>query len=89
MKTIGGVFLVALAVGAATAASAQTRPPEVSGTERAAPMLPNEVAPPVSKSPPALFWIGNLPVRMWAPVEQSYDATANRAPAENPWWVTP
>jgi hypothetical protein len=89
MKSIGGVILVALAVGVASAASAQTRAPEVSGTERTAPMLPNEIAPPVSKSPPVLFWIGSLPVRLWAPVEPSYDATADRTAADNPSWGTP
>jgi len=71
----------------ATAAAAQ--PPEISGTERTEPMLPNQAPPQVSKSPPALFSIGPLPVRMWAPVQSSYDATANRTPAENPWWITP
>ena len=89
MRTIGGVFLVALAMTVASAALAQTQAPAVSGTERTAPMLPSQTAPPVNKSPPVLFWIGNLPVRMWAPVQPSYDATANRAPAENPWWATP
>ncbi len=89
MKTIGGAILVALAVGVAGAASAQTLPPEVNGTERTAPMLPNEIAPPVSKSPPALFWIGDLPVRMWAPVEPEYDPAANRTAADNPSWGTP
>jgi hypothetical protein len=89
MKTIAGVVLVALAVGVASAASAQTRPPDISGTERTAPMLPNEVAPPVAKSPPVLFWIGNLPVRLWAPVEPSYDPAANRTFADDPSWGTP
>ena len=87
MRTTGGVILVALAMALATAAEAQ--PPAVTGTERTAPMLPNQASPEVSRSPPALFRIGPLPVRMWAPVEPSYDATANRAPAENPWWTTP
>jgi hypothetical protein len=89
MKTIGGAVLVALAVAAASAASAQTRPPAVTGTERTAPMLPNEIAPPVSKSPPVLFWIGDLPVRLWAPVEPTYDPAANRSAADNPSWGTP
>ena len=87
MRTTGGVILVALAMGLATAAAAQ--PPAVSETERTAPMLPNEASPQVSKSPPVLFSIGPVPVRMWAPVQSSYDASANRAPAENPWWITP
>jgi hypothetical protein len=89
MKTIGGVIVVALAVAVASAASAQTQPPAVSGTERTEPMLPNETAPPVSQSPPVLFWIGNLPVRLWAPVEPSYDPAANRNGADNPSWGTP
>jgi hypothetical protein len=89
MKTIGAVILVGLAVAAANAASAQTRPPTVSGTERTAPLLPNEVAPPVNPSPPVLFWIGDLPVRLWAPVEPSYDPAANRSAADNPSWGTP
>ena len=87
MRTTGGAILVALGMVLATAAAAQ--PPTVSGTERTEPMLPNEAPSQVSKSPPALFSIGPLPVRMWAPVQPSYDATANRAPAENPWWTTP
>ncbi len=89
MKTIGGVVLVALAMAVASAASAQTQPPAVGGTEQTAPMLPSETAPPVSQSPPALFSIGDLPVRLWAPVEPSYDPAANRAAAANPSWGTP
>jgi hypothetical protein len=89
MKAIGGAILVALAVAAASAASAQTRAPAVSGTQRTEPMLPTEIAPPVSRSPPVLFWIGNLPVRLWAPVEPSYDPAANRTAADNPSWGTP
>ncbi len=87
MRKTGGAILVALAMVLASAAAAQ--PPAVSGTERTAPMLPNQAPPQVSKSPPVLFWLGPLPVRLWAPVQPSYDATANRTPAENPWWLTP
>jgi len=87
VRTTIGVIVVALAVALATAAEAQ--PPVVSGTERTEPLLPSQAAPQVSKSPPALFSIGPVPVRMWAPVQPSYDASANRAPAENPWWTTP
>ena len=52
-------------------------------------MLPSEIAPQASKSPPVLFWIGNLPVRLWAPVQPSYDPMANRNGAANPSWGTP
>lgn len=52
-------------------------------------MLPNRAPPEVSKSPPVLFWIGNLPVRLWAPVEPSYDANANRAAAVTMVWAAP
>lgn len=89
MRRTGGAILVALAMTLASAAVAQTRSPAVSGTERTAPMLPNEVAPPLNRSPPVLFWIGDLPVRLWAPVEPSYDASTNRTPAESPWWFGP
>lgn len=87
MKTTAGVILVALAMVLAGAAAAQ--PPSVSGTERTAPMLPNQAHPQAGRPPRVLFSIGPLPVRMWAPVQPSYDASANRAPAENPWWTTP
>ena len=43
-------------------------------------------APPATQ-PPALFRIGNLPARLWAPVPPPYDARANHNNAANPlWW---
>lgn len=89
MRTTCGAILAAVAITLAGAAAAQGRAPAVSGTERTAPMLPNRAPPEVSKSPPVLFWIGNLPVRLWAPVEPSYDANANRAAAVTMVWAAP
>lgn len=89
MRKTGGAILVALAIMLASGTVAQAQGPSVGGIERTRPMLPSQVRPPVAKSPPVLFWLGPLPVRMWAPVQPSYDATANRTPAENPWWLTP
>lgn len=33
--------------------------------------------------PPVLFWIGAIPVRLWAPVPAPYDAKANQDGAAN------
>jgi hypothetical protein len=89
------VLLSAVAMMTMTvAAYAQSRTP--------APMPPpslgasqTTVAPYVPRSPELgpdqthpLFSIGRLPVLIWTPVEQAYNARMNRNAAANPLWQT-
>lgn len=83
MRTTTGAVLGVLAMTLASAAVAQPRGPATSGTVRTAPISPHVPGPQGGRSPRTLFWIGPLPVRLWAPVAPSYDAAANRAGAEN------
>ena len=59
-------------------------------------VLPGQIIPPGgSQPPPAVASIGNLPVRVWAPVPPPYDVSADRNGAANPiaiapdWWPPP
>jgi hypothetical protein len=94
MKMFAMLALKALALVAATAASAQVKQPATDPPPRP---LPSEnqtiTAQPVPTNPDAtvtqprpLFNIGNLPVDVWAPVEAPYDANMNRNQAANPVW---
>jgi len=81
------------------AAVAQTQAPNLNGTVQA----PNEpyvlpgqiVLPQATQPPPAVASIGNLPVRVWAPVPPPYDVSADRNGPANPiaiapdWWPPP
>ncbi|HEY1930903.1 MAG TPA: hypothetical protein VGG99_02735 [Acetobacteraceae bacterium] len=88
MMRIGGFVFGATVMAAASAAYAQAPGPAASGTVQA-PFVPPESPATINRSPPVLFWIANLPVRMWAPVEPSYDDRANRNGAANPLWGVP
>ena len=44
------------------------------------------VGPSLNAQPTPLFFIGGLPFGIWAPVEASYDAAANRNLAASPTW---
>ncbi|HEY0182534.1 MAG TPA: hypothetical protein VGC09_06960 [Rhodopila sp.] len=87
MKMIGAVALGAVALMAATAATAQAQNPQVPDStlfSRA------PAAPPASlqaqSQPRPLFTIGGLEVHLWAPVESPYNANMNRNQAANPLW---
>jgi hypothetical protein len=75
---IVGVFPLLIA----TAAFAQTRDPQITGTVQAPEVRPGQVSP--SSNQPPLFTIGRLPARVWAPVPPPYDVTADRNGAADP-----
>ena len=84
---------------ATPAAVAKTQTPNLNGTVQAPNepfVLPGQIIPPGgSQPPPAVASIGNLPVRVWAPVPPPYDVSADRNGAANPiaiapdWWPPP
>ena len=88
MKTIGGLIVGAAVLLAAAGAYAQGPGPATGGTVEA-PMAQPQAPATINRSGPPLFWIGNLPVRLWAPVQPSYDQNANRNGAANPLWGAP
>jgi hypothetical protein len=81
------------------AAVAQTQTPNLNGTVRAPNqpyVFPGQIVPPqATQPPPAVASIGDLPVRVWAPVPPPYDVSADRNGAANPiaiapdWWPPP
>jgi hypothetical protein len=100
MHKAGGYIFGVLFLAAAGAAQAQS--PQASGGTLRAPVaplpytLPGQLVPPGgNQSPPAIGTIGNVPVRVWAPVWPPNDPLADRNGAANPipnqpdWWSTP
>lgn len=85
-------FSVAMMLAATVGAYAQSRPsPSVSPPPPGASQT--TVAPFVPQGPNLgpdqthpLFSIGHLPVLIWTPVEQAYNARMNRSAASNPLW---
>jgi hypothetical protein len=100
MRTGAFIFGV-LPLLAATAAYAQAQVPQVGGAVRApqAPALytlPGAIiAPGGGQLPPIVGNVGEVPVRVWAPVPPPYDTEADRNGAANPfptapdWWPPP
>jgi len=95
MRKTRFIGLVALSLLGSSSAFAQSASSGVTGTVRATPAVPAPlVTPTVPAEPPVLFSIGNVPVRVWAPVPPPYDSTANGTGAANPiqnqpdWWAT-
>lgn len=88
MKRLGGFVFGAITLLSVSAAYAQAPGPAVSGTMQA-PLTQPQAPGTLNRSSPALFWIGNLPVRMWAPVQPSYDQNGNRVGAEKYIWPLP
>jgi hypothetical protein len=88
MMRISGLVFGAAMMAVAGAAYAQAPGSAASGTVQV-PLVQPQSPATITRSPPALFWIGNLPVRLWAPVEPSYDDRANRNGAANPLWGAP
>lgn len=86
MKMMGAFILAALTLSAPIA-QAQIR---ASGVSLQAPateppyVLPGETSPLDYQDPPAIATIGDLPVRVWAPVPPPYDTAADRNNAANP-----
>lgn len=83
MSRMSGLAARALPLLAATAVMAQAPAPQgatasQSLVARAGPSLTTRRV-----EPPVLFWIGAIPVRLWAPVPPPYDATANQDGAAN------
>jgi hypothetical protein len=69
-----------------TAAFAQSQDPQISGTVRAPETLPGELTAPPQQPP---FTIGQMPVRIWAPLPPPYDVSADRTGADDPLWMEP
>jgi len=94
MRTLFTVVLGVAASMMASAAFAQARTPpsynqaapvpaaSQSLAARAVPVNPAQTA----NEPYVLFHIGNVPVRVWAPVQAPYNAHMNRNAAANPMW---
>lgn len=79
--------MVVLTAFAQTQSPSHNRPAPVSATSqlltaRAVPVNPAET----ENEPYVLFHIGNVPVRVWAPVQAPYNAHMNRNAAESPMW---
>jgi hypothetical protein len=90
MKTISIAVLSAAALMVATSASALAQNlarPSTSQVMRT-PFFPPEPQRGVPQSRP-LLTIGKVEVHMWAPVEQPYNANANRNLAADPVWAEP
>jgi hypothetical protein len=85
-KTITGI-MGASALMVATIVSAQAQGPAVPNTSQttAAPVPAQNPQGTVQQSVP-LFTIAGVPVRVWAPIEPSYDPNMNRTAAEGPMW---
>lgn len=86
------LFSVAMLMATVVAAYAQTRPvtppsppPPAASQTTQAPYVPQGSNLGPDQTHP-LFKIGNLPVLVWTPVEQSYNSRMNRSAASNPLW---
>ena len=93
MRRSGLLVILALSLSGIGAAYAQT--PGTGGTVLTPEVPPSVLTPEVPAAPPAVFSIGNVPVRVWAPVPPPYNTAADRTGADNPiqnlpdWWPTP
>jgi hypothetical protein len=89
MRRSGILVFAGLIMLTATAAYADVQPPGISGTVQQPAPQPNLVSPGEAPEAHPLFWIGRLPVEVWAPVVPPYDTTADRNGASNPLWGPP
>jgi hypothetical protein len=88
MNRISTAVLGALLISAASVAHAQTQVPQTGGTIQGPPATyPGQLSEPANPEPRPLFSIGRLPVGVWAPVAPTYDETANRNGAGDPFWA--
>jgi hypothetical protein len=90
MNTIGIAVLSAAALMVATTGSALAQNPASPNSSQVmrTPSFPPEPQRSVPQSRP-LFTIGGVEVHGWAPVEQPYNANANRNLAADPLWAEP
>ncbi len=92
-NVIASVFAASVLLAATVVPAEAQSPPTPGRTVQASVASQTTQAPfnstnpdqSVSQSRP-LFTIGRLPVTVWAPVEQFYDARMNRTAAANPIW---
>ncbi|HTW72894.1 MAG TPA: hypothetical protein VME47_23660 [Acetobacteraceae bacterium] len=93
MRQYGLLAILALPLLGMSAAQAQS--PAAGGTVLSPEVPAPFETPSVPAEPPAVFSIGNVPVRVWSPVPAPYNTAADRTGADNPiqnvpdWFPTP